>query len=130
MLVEPRNIDQTGDDLRMSDLFYCQQTLRAKHHWPEHLPDQGPLLLLWAYGEMGEVGEIIKKKGNGAVMNNPAVRRHFVEECGDVLMYLVDMMDSYGVTPEEISEAYARKWKKNMDRTWEENRKLYEDEDE
>ena len=36
--------------------------------------------LLWLYGELGEVGDVIKKDGNEKIMTDKAVRKHFVEE--------------------------------------------------
>lgn len=122
--MEPMN----EKDLHISDILRCQQQLREKHEWAEHTPDIGAYSLLWTYDEMGEIGAILKKKGHEAVMNHPQVRAHFVEECADVFMYLVDMMDCFGISAEEFSEAYCAKWKRNMNRTWEENKKMYEEE--
>ena len=71
--------------------------------------------------------DIIKKKGHDAVMENENVRAHFVEETADVFMYLFDMMEAFGITPEEFSDAYIGKFERNMKRTWEENKTKYED---
>ena len=60
-------------------------------------------------------------------MENPHVRAHFVEETADVFMYLFDMMEAFGVTPEEFSRAYTAKFERNMGRSWEENKNKYED---
>ena len=62
-----------------------------------------------------------------AIMENEHVRAHFVEECSDVMMYFVDMLDCYGITAEEFSEAFEKKANRNLNRTWEENNAMYED---
>ena len=38
------------------------------------------------------------------------------QELADVLMYYNDVMLCYGITPEELKEAYTRKFEKNMTR--------------
>ncbi|MBQ8402361.1 MAG: DUF550 domain-containing protein, partial [Clostridia bacterium] len=67
-----------------------------------------------------------KKKGTHAIMENQSVREHFVEEVADVFMYLFDMMESYGITAEEFSDAYVGKFRRNMGRDWVENDAMYE----
>ena len=52
-------------------------------------------------------------------MNEESVRRAFVEEMSDVLMYFFDTLLRYGVTPDEISKAYIAKHNKNMGRDYE-----------
>ena len=77
--------------------------------------------------KIGEVADIIKKKGHDAIMENPHVRAHFVEETADVFMYLFDMMEAFGVSAEEFCDAYTAKFERNMGRSWEENKTKYED---
>ncbi len=78
--------------------------------------------------EVGECIAILKKKGGDAVVNDPAVRAHFLEEASDVLMYFTDMLLHYHVTPEELSRAYVEKHRRNMGRDFsEEYRQRYED---
>ena len=62
--------------------------------------------------------DIIKKRGDDEIMNNPETRRHLVEELADVMMYLTDVMLCYGITAEEYSEVHARKHAHNMKRDW------------
>ncbi len=116
-------------DLRMSDLLHYQQALLEKHKddWDPHIPQNGRNSLLWCIDEIGEVIAIIKKKGENAIMENEHVRAHFVEECSDVMMYFIDMLDCYGITAEEFSDAFEKKAKRNLNRTWEENNAMYED---
>ena len=42
-------------------------------------------------------------------------------------MYLMDTLDCYGITGEELSEAYTAKFARNMKRDWNENKTMYED---
>ena len=116
-------------DCKVSEFLEMQHELCVKHNWGERTPENGHYSLLWSVGELGEMSEILKKKGPDAIMENPAVRAHFVEETADHLMYIFDMMEAFGITAEEFSDAYIAKWQKNMGRSWEENKKLYEDKD-
>ena len=96
-----------------------QQELRAKYReqWGELSPARGRELLLWAMAEGGEVADIIKKEGDAAIMTDPATRAHFAEEVCDVLMYLTDLLICYSITPQELSEAYVKKHRFNMQRS-------------
>ena len=61
------------------------------------------------------------------MMKNDEVRKAFVEEMSDVLMYYNDTLLRYGITPDEISSAYIQKHNKNMGRNYqEEYKKLLE----
>ena len=116
-------------ELKISDMLAYQRALleRHKEEWCPHEPQYGRDSLLWMIDEIGEVIAIIKKKGEQAIMENPHVRAHFAEECADVMMYFVDMLDCFGITPEEFSAAYEKKAQSNISRSWEENQTLYGD---
>jgi hypothetical protein len=116
-------------DFKISDLLDMQRQLYELHRgeWDDRIPENGRNSLLWAIDEIGEVIAIIKKKGDNAVMENDAVRAHFVEEIADAVMYLCDMMECYKISGEEFSEAYKAKFERNIKRTWSENSALYED---
>lgn len=115
-------------DCRISEFMEMQRCQAETHGWDKNrVPSMGHRSLLWCMGEMGEVIDILKKKGHDAIMENENVRAHFVEETADVFMYLFDMMESFGITPEEFSDAYIAKFERNMQRTWEENKTKYED---
>ena len=116
-------------DLKISQMLDYQRRLYALHQdkWAPHTPQYARESLLWSIDEIGEVIAIIKKKGDDAIMDNPQVRRHYVEECCDVMMYWLDMMDCYGITAEEFSREFIRKAESNLSRTWKENEHLYED---
>ena len=115
-------------ECKISEFMEMQRIQAKQHGWDKNrIPELGHKSLLWAVGEIGEVADIIKKKGHDAIMENSHVRAHFVEETADVFMYLFDMMESFGVTPEEFSRAYTAKFERNMGRSWEENKTKYED---
>ncbi len=104
-----------------------QRALAKAKGWDkDRCPDHGHMSLLWSIEELGEAIAIFKKKGADAIMHNPEVRGHFVEECADTFMYLFDMMLSYGITAEEFTAAYTEKFRRNMGRDWNEVSLLYE----
>lgn len=104
-------------DITIGQMLIMQDQLHERYqNWPRLIPENGKESLLWAYGEMAEVGDILKKEGIRAVMENPEVRKHFTEEICDVFMYLGDLMISFGITAEDIQENYEAKFKRNMER--------------
>jgi NTP pyrophosphatase (non-canonical NTP hydrolase) len=105
-------------DLKISELISMQNELQArmKDKWTPIIPENGHFSLLWMYEELGEIVAIIKKRGHGAIMKDETVRAAFVEELSDALMYFVDTMTCYGVSAEELSEAFTSKHQKNMSR--------------
>ena len=109
-------------DLRISELLAMQRELQELHRgdWADVVPSTARDHLLWGVGEIGEVIDIIKKRGDGEIMDNPETRRHFIEEMADVQMYLLDVLLCYGVTAEE----YARNMKRNYA---EEKRHLFDE---
>lgn len=115
-------------DCKVSEFMEMQRIQAKEHGWDKNrVPELGHRSLLWTVGEMGEMIDIIKKKGHTAIMENEAVRAHFVEETADVFMYLFDTMEAFGITPEEFCDAYIAKFERNRKRTWAENRTKYED---
>ena len=117
------------NDLNFTQMQEMQRALQEKYidKWGGLSPKIGRDQLLWMIIEAGEMADIIKKKGHDAIMENSHVRAHFVEETADVFMYLFDMMEAFGVSAEEFSEAYTAKFERNMGRSWEENKTKYED---
>ena len=49
-------------------------------------------------------------------MDTPSVRHDFVEEMADVLMYFHDILNCYGITENELKQAYTEKFRRNMER--------------
>ena len=115
-------------DLRISELMQMQRALHHLHEadWSPLEPEYGKNTILYMIEEIGEVIAILKKKGDRAVVDDPAVRAVFLEEMSDVLMYYTDTLLRYHVTEQEISEAYSRKLEKNMGRNYsKEYKELY-----
>ena len=72
--------------------------------------------LLWMLIEAGEAADIIKKRGDQPIVEDPEIRHHFVEELCDVMMYFNDLLLIYGITPEELEKVYREKHQRNMSR--------------
>lgn len=102
----------------IDDVLAMQQKLQEKYQgkWEPIAPEAGKNKLLWMVGEIGEVAEIIKKSGHRRIMEDEAIRAHFVEEMTDVLMYYGDVMNCFSITAEELGEAYREKFRRNMER--------------
>ena len=116
-------------DLKISEMLDMQRELQEKYRkkWGGTPPEQGASQLHWGVGEIGEVIDIIKKRGADEIMRDPVTRAHFVEEMSDVFMYLCDVMLCYGITAEEYSETHAQKHAHNMKRDYvSENRRLFD----
>lgn len=107
-------------DLKVSDMMDMQRELWELHRdkWSPMEPEYGRNFLLWMVEELGEVIAIVKKKGDAAIAADPAVRGAFTEEMSDVLMYFMDTLLRYGVSPQEFSEAYRNKHSANMGRDY------------
>ncbi len=105
--------------LTVREMHEYQRRLQEKyqHQWGEPLsPRMSINKLLWAYGELAEAGDIIKKKHPENVMADPELRRRLMEELGDAMMYMFDVMLCYGMTPEEFSDIYREKCERNKNR--------------
>ena len=108
-------------DLSISQMMQLQKELFEPHKdkWQPMEPEYGKDFILYMIEEVGEAIAILKKKGHRAVMEDPAVREAFLTEMADVLMYYHDILLRFHVTPEEISEAYAKKHGIDMQRNYE-----------
>lgn len=107
-------------DLKISEMLEMQKELFEPHKdkWYPLEPEYARNFILFMVEELGEAIAVIKKKGDFAIMEKPAVRNAFCEEMSDVLMYFNDTLLRYGITADEISEAYIRKHEKNMGRDY------------
>lgn len=105
-------------DFSIAEMQEMQKALQEKYKdtWETISPEIGQNKLLWMIGEIGEVIDIIKKHGGETVCQDAGLRAGLVEELADVLMYYNDVMLCYGITPEELKEAYTEKFNKNMNR--------------
>ena len=102
----------------MSEMQEMQKALQEKykHKWEPICPEIGQNKLLWMIGEIGEVIDIVKKNGGKTACTDEKIRHDLVEEMADVLMYFNDVMLCYGITEEEMKEAYIKKFERNMKR--------------
>ena len=89
---------------------------KYKEKWERICPETGKNKFLWMIGEIGEVIDIIKKNGDKIAVADSSVREHLIEEMADVLMYYNDVMLCYGITEDELKQAYIEKFQKNMKR--------------
>ena len=89
---------------------------KYKEKWERICPETGKNKCLWMIGEIGEVIDIIKKNGDKSAVADSSVREHLIEEMADVLMYYNDVMLCYGITEDELKQAYIEKFQKNMKR--------------
>lgn len=105
-------------DFTVEEMLAMQQALQEKYKdkWERIGPEAGKHKLLWMLGEVGEVIDIIKKNGDKTAVENVAIRQHLVEEMADVLMYYNDVLLCYGISEQELKEAYIAKVEKNMTR--------------
>ena len=105
-------------DFTIKDMLAMQQTLQEKYKdkWETICPEAGKDKLLWLLGEVGEVIDIIKKNGDQKAVEDLDLRQHLVEEMADVLMYYNDVLLCYGISEQELKEAYIAKFEKNMTR--------------
>ena len=105
-------------DFGLEKMQEIQRQLQDKYkdRWGGLSPEKARDQLLWMLIEVGEAADIIKKAGDGQIVNDADVRRHFVEELCDVLMYLNDVMLCYSISPEELEKIYLEKHRRNMER--------------
>ena len=105
-------------DFSIKEMQEMQKALQDhyKHNWEPICAEVGQNKLLWMIGEIGEVADIIKKNGYNEAITDPSLRTHLVEEMADVLMYYHDVMLCYGITSDELREAYVKKFERNMKR--------------
>ena len=105
-------------DFGINEMQEMQKALQEKyrHKWEPICPEIGQNKLLWMIGEIGEVIDIIKKNGGTETSADAALRAELVEEMADVLMYYNDVMLCYGITADELKQAYSEKFKRNMNR--------------
>lgn len=106
------------EDLGFREMQEIQRALLEKYkdQWKPVAPETGKDKLLWLMIELGEAADIIKKDGNRRIMEDSATRKHFTEELCDVLMYFNDVMLCYGLSVEELREAYLKKHQRNLKR--------------
>lgn len=105
-------------DFTINEMLEMQRKLQEKYKdkWEPICPETGKNKMLWMIGEIGEVIDIIKKNGDRKAAETNEIRSQLIEEMADVLMYYNDMLLCYGITAEELREAYIKKFERNMNR--------------
>lgn len=105
-------------DFSINEMQNMQKRLQEKYKdkWEPICPETGKNKILWLIGEIGEVIDIVKKNGGARSAEDTALRKHLVEEMADVLMYYNDIMLCYGITADELKQAYIEKFQTNMER--------------
>jgi NTP pyrophosphatase (non-canonical NTP hydrolase) len=105
-------------DFTINEMQEMQVALQEKYRdkWEGISPAVGQNKLLWMIGEIGEVIDVIKKNGFQEAVGNPQHRKDLVEELADVLMYYNDVLLCYGISAEELKNAYTSKFQRNMTR--------------
>jgi NTP pyrophosphatase (non-canonical NTP hydrolase) len=105
-------------DFTINEMLEMQARLQTKYSdiWEPITPDTGKNKLLWMIGEIGEVIDIVKKNGDRKACEDSEIRSHLIEEMADVLMYYNDILRCYGITSDELKDAYSKKFERNMSR--------------
>jgi len=106
------------DNFSFQEMQAIQKQLQEKYKdkWRPLSPEIGKDQLLYLLIELGEVADVMKKSGNQKIMEDTEVRKHFIEEMCDVLMYFNDVMLCYDISIEELKTVYLQKHKRNMER--------------
>lgn len=106
------------ENFGFAEMQAIQKELQEKYkdQWGGLYPEKAVRMILWAFVELGEAADIMKKNGDEAILNDKEVRNHFIEELCDVMMYFNDVMLCYSITPQELKEVYLKKHEKNMSR--------------
>ncbi|MBD5503904.1 MAG: nucleotide pyrophosphohydrolase [Lachnospiraceae bacterium] len=107
-------------DFSINEMLDMQKRLQDKYRdkwkWEKLSPEAGKHKLLWMIGEIGEVIDIVKKNGDIKAPNDAELRKDLVEEMADVLMYYNEILLCYGISADELKQAYTAKFEKNMTR--------------
>lgn len=106
------------NDFGINEMQEMQKALQEKYKdkWEGISPETGKNKLLWMIGEVGEVIDIVKQNGGAKASADETLRKDLVEELADVLMYYNDVLLCYGISAEELKQAYTKKFEKNMKR--------------
>ena len=105
-------------DFGVNEMQKMQKELQEKYKdkWEPIDAETGKNKLLWMIGEIGEVIDIVKKNGGNKASTDELLKKNLIEEMADVLMYYNDVMLCYGITTDELKQAYISKFERNMKR--------------
>ena len=104
----------------ISELMGMQRDLWDQHKdaWYPMEPEYAHYSMLYMFEELGECIALMKKCGVQEIAGDPAVRSAFVTEMSDVFMYYLDTLLRFGITAEELTDAYAKKHELNKKRDY------------
>ena len=104
----------------ISEMMELSEKLYKLHEndWMKKTPESNIYWVSWLVAEVGEVIDIIKKKGVDKIMNDEGTRHEMLEEITDCYMYLSDILNRYEFTDEEFSKVYRNKMKYNLNRDY------------
>ena len=105
-------------DFSINEMLDMQKRLQDKYKdkWEKISPETGKNKMLWMISEIGEVIDIVKKNGDLKASGDVEVRKDLVEEMADVLMFYNDILLCYGISADELKQAYTAKFERNMTR--------------
>lgn len=105
-------------DLSITEMQNMQQELQEKYKekWGGLYPEKFHTMMLYLFAEAGEAVDVVKKNGHAKVLEDAAIRSHFIEEMSDILMYFNDILLCYDIAPEEFASVYRKKHETNMGR--------------
>lgn len=113
------------NDISFSEVLGMSKELWSenKDKWAPMEPEHANTFILYMIEEIGEVISIIKRKSTAELMAQGKTREHLVEELSDVMMYYADVLNRFGISSGELSEAYIKKHRKNLGRDFESEHK-------
>ncbi|MCL5011115.1 MAG: hypothetical protein M1127_02810 [Patescibacteria group bacterium] len=91
---------------------------KHRHEWKEATPESNIYWISWLICEIGEVLDIVKKKGAEKIMNDKEVRREMLKELADCYMFLADILNRYQFSGKEFSKVYFEKMDYNFSRDY------------
>ncbi len=105
--------------ITISEMMELSEQLYKKYedYW-DNSPESNINWVCWLVGEIGEMIDIIKKKGTDQIMNDESTRLEMLKEITDCYMYLADILNRYKFTAEEFSEVYIDKMNYNLKRDY------------
>jgi len=95
-----------------------KQLYKMNEDYWDNSPESNINWVCWLVGEIGEVIDIIKKKGTDKIMNDKSTRLEMLKEITDCYMYLADILNRYEFTGEEFSIVYRDKMNYNLKRDY------------
>lgn len=91
---------------------------KHKDEWMDKTPESGIYWVGWLIAEVGEIIDVIKKKGVKKIMNEGKVREEMLKEIIDCYMYLADILNRFEYEPKEFSKMYEEKMSYNLSRVY------------